>query len=144
MHYPDFALNNGVIQLVERKDAKKETLYHCKQCTNIYKLKSSLFRHIKTDHCFTKRVKCNICKKTFKTKESLRKHLKNVCKRDKNEDVHCKYNDCEYQCATNSNMKLHYIYIHKEINLMTVICTLCKKKFAQIGQLRKHLKYCNV
>ena len=144
MHYPDFALNIGVIQWFAKNDTCNKTLYHCKQCTNIYELKSSLTRHIKTNHSFKQRVKCEVCKKTFKTKESLRKHLKNICKRDKEKDVHCKYNDCEYQCATNSNMKLHYIYIHKEINLMTVICTLCKKKFAQIRDLRKHLKYCKV
>lgn len=50
-------------------------LFKCEVCEKAFKIKSSLYTHLKTVHVVEK-VQCDICNKYFRNKELLKSHIK--------------------------------------------------------------------
>uniref|UniRef100_A0A1I8NTQ5 C2H2-type domain-containing protein n=1 Tax=Stomoxys calcitrans TaxID=35570 RepID=A0A1I8NTQ5_STOCA len=89
-------------------------------------------QHLKAEHGVAIKYECEICHKTFKTAAYLSVHRR----RHNERYYHC--NMCPNTYINNAELKVHLQRNHAPKNAK--ICSLCKKSFGQIFQLREHLK----
>lgn len=70
-------------------------LYHCTICTEKFKKRADLSRHVITDHNkdISKQKTCSICKLTFTTRFHLNRH--NAAKHSDIKPFKCKQDGCE-------------------------------------------------
>ena len=133
------------IHMLAHSNERKHT---CAKCSNAYKHKKHLLRHVRVAHddSHAVRVTCDVCQRSFNEKSSLNRHKKLLhsgksgggggIKREPKEcNVLCV--DCNRWFYSESGLVNHKCKAHTKRET-TGKCSVCKKEFPTAYELARH------
>lgn len=135
--------------------------HKCKYCDKLFKHRSTLNYHMKSQHDPSARVPCPICSKILRNKDSMDVHLErhkgkrnyscNVCSKkfyvkkelsvhmlshSNNRDYYCE--KCDVQFKTLGSLNTHFKTSRHHVDVAKHICSDCGKAFFKAFSLRVH------
>ena len=116
------------------KTHRKTQEFPCKICTNIYKWKETLKRHMDMSHSGGTNTgfKCDICAKVYTQKVTLELHIKFVHNK---EQVSC--GQCDMKFSSRSSLLYHKKFKHEG---RTFPCDICADKLSTKISLTNHIE----
>ncbi|KAF7284984.1 hypothetical protein GWI33_012765 [Rhynchophorus ferrugineus] len=124
--------------------------YECLQCQKVYKVRSTVLRHIRLECNKLPSYSCYVCKKLYRRKEGLMQHFSTIRHKKLSADkirihltstermkpYYC--NDCKKSYRTKNSLSQHYIY---ECAFKNHYCMACHKSYKTKKSLKRHFTY---
>ena len=106
-------------------------------CNKSYVQKSSLLRHMVTDHPdheWKRELKCKVCEKTFSTQSGLTRHK---CSNTERKTHSCTHPGCGKNYTQRSSLITHIKDTH-ESKQTSLFCNKCRRKFTTKSGISRH------